>query len=497
MPFVSLRLLSYHACMARRIDLREIARQAMIDYGLAPDLPRDAQQELARIHGPATAEDGDVRDLRELPWISVDNVDSRDLDQLSVAEEARAGSSRVLVAIADVDALVPRDSALDRHARVNTTSVYTPGRIFPMLPEKLSTDLTSLNPGEERLAIVVEMVVGADGALESSNVFRALVFNHAKLAYEPVAEWLEGGEMPEAMRAFAPAAEQIRLQDKAAQRLERLRREEGALDFETIEAKAEVEGDEVVEVKRRTQTRAHELIENLMVATNGVTARFLDRHRMPVLRRVVRSPERWERIVRLAEEHGGKLPGSPDAPALEEFLLEQKKLNPTTFPDLSLSIIKLLGRGEYVAQKPGEAPVGHFGLAVRDYTHSTAPNRRYPDLVTQRLLKASIAGEKSPYAFAELDAIGEHCTKQENAADKVERLATKAAAAIHLAGRVGEQFQGVVTGASSKGTWVRVFDPPVEGKVVRGERGLDVGETVRVRLIGTDPERGYIDFARA
>lgn len=482
--------------MTKRIDLEEIARQAMRDYGLVPELPRDAREQLGRIREAAPLEDG-VRDLRDLPWISIDNVDSRDLDQLSCAEDLGGGRVRVLVAIADVDALVPKDSPLDRHARTNTTSVYTPARIFPMLPEKLSTDLTSLNPDEERLAVVVELAVDGEGAVESSNVFRAAVVNHAKLAYEPVAAWLAGeADMPEAMARRAPAAEQVRVQDLAAQRLKRLRHEAGALDFETIEARAEVAGGEVVAVERRRQTRAHEIIEDFMIAANGVTARFLERKRMPVIRRVVRSPERWERIVRLAEEHGGKLPGTPDPAALEEFLLAEKKRDPTTFPDLSLSIIKLLGRGEYVAQKPGKEPVGHFGLAVRDYTHSTAPNRRYPDLVTQRLLKAAIAGERSPYPFDELDALAEHCTKQENAADKVERLTTKAAAALHLASRVGEAFHGVVTGASSKGTWVRIFDPPVEGKLVRGSGGLDVGDRVRVKLVGVDPERGYIDFAR-
>ncbi|HVR44941.1 MAG TPA: RNB domain-containing ribonuclease [Thermoanaerobaculia bacterium] len=481
----------------KRIDLAEIARQAMLDRGLHPDLPREAAAELDRLAGPATPDDDSIRDLRKLPWISIDNDDSRDLDQLSTAERTGERTS-LLVAIADVDSLVPRDSALDRHARANTTSVYTPARIFPMLPEKLSTDLTSLNPGEDRLATVAELVVDDEGVLESANVFRAVVRNHAKLAYEPVADWMEGkGREPEAMVAFPPAAEQVRMQDQVARRLRHLRTEAGALDFETIEAKAEMSDGEVVAVRKRRQTRAHEIIEDLMIATNGVTARFLDRKKMPSLRRVVRAPERWERIVRLAEEHGYKLPPEPDSSALEEFLLVQKRTNPTTFPDISLSIIKLLGRGEYVAQKPGAPPIGHFGLAARDYTHSTAPNRRYPDLVTQRLVKAAIAGERSPYSLDELDAIAAHCTAQEDAAEKVERLAVKAAAALHLAPRVGDSFGGVITGASAKGTWVRIFDPPVEGKIVAGERGLDVGDRVRVRLVGTDPERGFIDFARA
>lgn len=482
----------------RRIDLAEIATQAMIDQGLQPRLPRDAAAELERITEPRpTAGDG-ARDLRELPWISIDNDDSRDLDQLSTAELVPGKGTRILVAIADVDSLVPKASALDRHAFANTTSVYTPARIFPMLPEKLSTDLTSLNPGEDRLAVVVELIVGEDGEIEGESVFRALVHNHAKLVYESVAAWLEGKSgAPEEVERFAPAAEQLRIQDAGAQKLKRLRQQEGALDFETIEAKAEMFEGDVVAVRRREQTRAHEIIEDFMIAANGVTARFLQKKRFPSIRRVVRSPERWERIVQLAGEHGAKLPGSPDSEALEQFLLLQKKKDPITFPDVSLSIIKLMGRGEYVAQKPDSEPIGHFGLAVRDYTHSTAPNRRYPDLVTQRLLKSAMDGERSPYDFDELTAVAEHCARQENAANKVERLTIKAAAAILLAPRVGDRFGGIVTGASAKGTWVRIFDPPVEGKVVHGERGLDVGDRVNVKLVGVDPERGFIDFARA
>ncbi|MFN2443058.1 MAG: RNB domain-containing ribonuclease [Thermoanaerobaculia bacterium] len=480
----------------KHLDLKEIARNAMSEQGLTAQLPRAAQAELERIHAPAAPEDGTIRDLRDLPWISIDNDDSRDLDQLGVAEDLGGGRIRVLIAIADVDALVPKGSELDKHAGVNTTSVYTPGHIFPMLPEKLSTDFTSLNPGEDRLAMVVEMIVD-DGRLEGETVLRGHVRNRAQLAYESVAEWLEGtAEMPEAMAAFPPAAEQARLQDAAAAKLRSRRQEEGALDFETIEAKAKVSDGEVVSIERRQQTRAHQIIEDFMIAANGISARFLQRRKLPTIRRVVRSPERWGRIVALAEEYRHKLPQDPDPVALEEFLLIQKKKDPVTFPDLSLSIIKLMGRGEYVAQKAGSEPPGHFGLAVRDYTHSTAPNRRYPDLVTQRLLKAAIAGEKSPYNFDELVAIADHCTKQENAADKVERLATKAAAAIHLQNRIGEEFQGVITGASAKGVWVRTFDPPVEGKVVSGDRGLDVGDRVRVKLVGANPERGWIDFAR-
>jgi exoribonuclease-2 len=481
----------------RRIDLAEIATQAMIDQGLHPRLPRDAAAEVERIDAPAKPDGDGIRDLRDLPWVSIDNDDSRDLDQLSVAEQVAGKGTRILVAIADVDALVPKGSAVDRHAHANTTSVYTPARIFPMLPEKLSTDLTSLNPGEDRLAVVVEMIVGDDGELHGESVFRAHVHNHAKLVYEEVAAWLEEKSGPsEEMRRFAPAAEQLRMQDEATQRLKNLRQKEGALDFQTIEAKAEMSDGDVVSVRRREQTRAHEIIEDIMIAANGVTARFLEKRRFPSIRRVVRSPERWERIARIAEENGGRLPPTPDAEALEQFLLEQKKKDPVTFPDLSLSIIKLMGRGEYVAQAADGAAIGHFGLAVRDYAHSTAPNRRYPDLVTQRLLKSATAGERAPYTLDELTAIAAHCAKQESAADKVERLTIKAAAAIHLVPRVGERFGGVVTGASAKGIWVRIFDPPVEGKVVSGGKGLDVGDRVNVKLVGADPERGFIDFAK-
>lgn len=481
----------------RRIDLAQLAHAAMIERGLQPDLPRDAESELGAIRGPATPDDDEIRDLRELPWTSIDNEDSRDLDQLSVAEELEGGAIRVLVAIADVDSLVEQGSALDAHAQTNTTSVYTPARIFPMLPEKLSTDFTSLNPGEDRLAMVVEMVVDAEGEVSSSTVFRGHVRNHAKLVYETVAGFLTGeSEAPESVKAFAPAAKQLRLQDTAAQRLKQQRKEAGALDFETIQAKAVMQNGDVVEVKRSQQTRAHELIEDFMVAANGVTARFLAKHRMPSIRRIVRSPDRWERIVRLAEDYRSKLPPEPDPVALEEFLLLQKRKDPVGFPDLSLAIIKLMGRGEYVAEEPGRDSAGHFGLAVHDYTHSTAPNRRYPDLVTQRLLKAALAKERSPYSYEELAEIADHCTKQENAAEKVERYTIKAAAALHLQGRVGETFQSIVTGASAKGTWVRIFDPPVEGKLMSGANSVDVGDRIRVRLKGADPERGFIDFVK-
>ena len=475
--------------------LRGIARRAMQEMGLEPDFSRAALSELASIQGPA-AEPG-LKDERDLLWFSIDNDDSRDLDQLSVAEPLRGGGARIRLAIADVDALVPKGEAIDDHARTNTTSVYTPGQIFPMLPERLSTDLTSLNPDEDRQAVVITYEVDGEGAIGGANVYRALVRNHAKLAYPSVADWLlRKGPLPEPAK-LAGIEEQLRIQDEAAQRLRARRHEEGALDLDTIEGKAEFAGEDIKDIHDRAQDRAQELIEDLMVAGNGVTARFLAGRKFPSLRRVVREPARWARIAELARDLGAALPPTPDARALEDFLVERKKADPLRFPDLSLSVIKLLGSGEYVVEQPGQAPTGHFGLAVRDYTHSTAPNRRYPDLITQRLLKAAVAGGQPPYDVEEMTRLAAHCTEQEDAAKKVERWVRKAAAALVLAKRKGRTFDGIVTGASQKGTWVRIFDPPTEGKVVRGEDGMDVGDRVRVRLVGTDPERGYIDFARA
>jgi len=478
-----------------RARLRRIARYAMTEMGLEPDFSDAAMAELAAIKAPALEKE--LRDERGDLWFSIDNDDSRDLDQLSVADSRPGGAVRIRLAIADVDALVRKQTEIDDHARANTTSVYTPAQIFPMLPEKLSTGLTSLNPDEDREAVVIAYEVGADGTIGQSEVYRALVRNHAQLAYPSVAAWLEEkGPLPERAKA-AGIAEQLRLQDTFAQKLRQRRHEHGALDLDTIEPRAEFSGDELATLHDRPQDRAEQLIEDLMVAGNGVTARFLADRKFSSLRRVVREPERWARIVELARELGGALPAEPDAPALEAFLVERRKADPIRFPDLSLSIIKLLGSGEYVVERPGQAPEGHFGLAVRDYTHSTAPNRRFPDLITQRMLKAAIAGARSPYDDTELVSLASHCTEQEDAAKEVERRVRKAAAALILQNRHGDRFDGIVTGASEKGIWVRIFDPPAEGRVVRGEQGMDVGERVRVELVDTDPERGYIDFAKA
>jgi VacB/RNase II family 3'-5' exoribonuclease len=474
--------------------LQRIAHKAMIDRGLEPDFPKDALAELATLTAQPKE---DVRDLRALLWCSIDNDDSRDLDQLSVSAKDPAGT-KILVAIADVDALVKKGSALDRHAHVNTTSVYTAAQIFPMLPERLSTDMSSLNGDEDRYAIVIEYVVKADGTLGNEDVYRALVRNHAKLAYNSVAAWLDGtAPMPAPIGKVPGMEEQLREQDRVAQAMKAVRQSHGALSLDTGETHVIVHEGKPTDLEAEAPNRAKTLIEDFMVAGNGVVARFLDKHKLASLRRVLKSPERWARIVALAGHYGEKLPGEPSSEALEKFLLKRKAADPERFQDLSLSIVKLLGRGEYVYEAPGSAAPGHFGLAVRDYTHSTAPNRRYPDLVTQRLVKAALTGVKSPYSTQELTDLAAQCTKQEDAATKVERQVRKSAAAMVLAHRIGETFDGMVTGASDKGTYVRIFKPPVEGRVMGDTHGLDVGEKLRVKLTGTNVERGFIDFERA
>ncbi len=479
----------------KRSDLRKIARRVMQERGLLPDFSPAAIAE-ADAASPATAgSEASVRDLRGLLWASIDNDDSRDLDQLTVAEPQAGNAAKILVAIADVDATVRKGSAVDDHARANTTSVYTAAEIFSMLPERLSTDLTSLGEDEDRLALVMEMTVAPEGTVASSAVYRASVRNRAKLAYNAVAAWLDGkGPAPSRLAAVPGLEEQIRVQDRIAQAMKALRHQHGALTLDTAEARAVWDGEMVTDLRAEPQNRAQELIEGFMVAANGVTARYLESKGFPSLRRVLTAPERWNRIVALAAPFGESLPLEPDAHALQEFLTRRKSADPTRFQDLSLSVVKLLGSGEYVAERPGGPVDGHFGLAVRDYTHSTAPNRRFPDLLTQRLLKAAVAGQPVPYGDDELGALARHCTLQEDNAAKVERQVRKSAAALLLAPRIGERFDGIVTGASDKGTWVRILRPPVEGRVVRGFEGLDVGDRTRVKLVRTDVERGFIDF---
>jgi VacB/RNase II family 3'-5' exoribonuclease len=479
-------------------DLRAIAHQAMVDRGLEPDFPPDALRQLNAIQGPAHATDASVHDLRSLLWCSIDNDNSRDLDQLTVAEKRPGGAAKVLVAIADVDAVVQVGSPIDRHARTNTTSVYTAPAIFPMLPEKLSTDLTSLGEGEDRLALVIEMLVTSDGTIGESEVYRAWVKNHAKLAYRSVAAWLDGHDrMPDKVSRIKGFDELLRTQDQVAQVMKSVRYQHGALDLETIEPEAVLSDGKVVDLRLEKKNRAQELIEDFMIAANGVSAQFLEKKGVPALRRVVRSPERWDRIRAVAEDMGDKLPTEPDSKALGAFLLRRRQADPLRFPDLSLTIVKLMGAGEYVLQLPGQETVGHFGLAVQDYAHSTAPNRRFPDLITQRLLKAAMAGGKTPYEPAELSSLATHCTEQEDAARKVERQVRKSAAAELLSGRIGETFEAIVTGASDKGTWVRLLKPPAEGMLVGGKEGAQVGEVIKVQLKSLDVARGFIDFVRA
>lgn len=476
--------------------LYAIARQAMVERGLLPDFSAEALAELDKIDTPAPP-DGSISDLRDLPWASIDNDESRDLDQLTVAERAEDGRVKILVAIADVDVLVPKDSALDEHAQHNTTSVYTPAVIFPMLPEKLSTNLTSLNYREERSAVVAEMLINRDGSLADSKVSVAVVKNKAKLAYRGVAAWLENrGEQPAGIAEVPGLAENLRLQDRTAQAMKAFRHEHGALSFETVQSEPLFLGDQVVDLRAKEKNRAQDIIEDFMIAANAATARFLSSRGFPSLRRVVRTPRRWDRIVDLVAGWGQKLPGQPDSKALESFLVRAKARDPLRFPDISLSIIKLLGSGEYVADFPGKEAPGHFGLGLRKYMHSTAPNRRYPDLITQRLVKAALANTAVPYEKNDLEELARHCTEAEDAAAKVERRVEKSAAALFLESRVGEHFDAIVTGASQQGTWARVFHPPVEGKVVEGFQGLDVGDRVQVELLSTNVERGYIDFRR-
>jgi len=470
----------------------------MVDRGLLPDFSDAVKGEVGRIKSHAIENDPKIRDLRGLLWASIDNDDSEDLDQLTVAEPLSGRAVKILVAIADVDGIVKKGTAIDGHAKYNTTSVYTAAQIFSMLPETLSTDLTSLRQDEERSAIIIEIVIGEESSIAKWDLYRAVVCNRAKLTYNGVAAWLEGkGPVPERVAALPGLDQQIRTQDEVAQRLKNLRVHCGALQLETIEARPVFKGDSLSDLEVERTNQAKELIENFMIVANEVTARYLESKKFPSLRRVLRSPERWTRIVELASSLGGHLPPEPDSGALEEFLSKQKKADPIRFPDLSLSVVKLMGSGEYVVDPPGDTSPGHFGLAVKDYTHSTAPNRRFPDLITQRLLKAAMSGQPVPYSKDELAGLAQHCTQKEDDANKVERLVRKSAAALLLESSIGQRFDAIVTGASEKGTWVRLFHPPVEGKLMRGFEGLDVGDRVRVQLIGTDVERGFIDFARA
>jgi VacB/RNase II family 3'-5' exoribonuclease len=479
------------------VDLQAVAKDIMRQHGFAPDFPPEVQQQLAdlRAHPPAITAGATVRDLRNQLWSSIDNDTSRDLDQIEVAERLPNGDVKVLVGIADLDAFVPKQSAIDQHAARETTTVYTGIRNFPMLPEELSTGKTSLLENQDRLSVVTELVVDNDGHVTSSDVYRAVVRNQAQLQYNSLGAWLEGtAAAPPKVAASADLEAQLRLQDEVAQKLRSRRYENGALNLETDETLPLVLDAQVVDVVTQQKNHATELIEDFMIAANGVVARMLEK--VSSLRRIVKQPERWDRIVQLAASHGEKLPAQPDSKALNDLLMKRKAADPDHFADLSLAVIKLIGPGEYVLERPGDPAPGHFGLAVQDYTHSTAPNRRFADVVTQRLVKAMLAGQPNPYSDDELSAIAANCTEKGDAARKVEREMSKHLAAAAMQNRIGAIFDAVVTGATPKGTFVRALQPHVEGLLAQGQQGADVGDKFRVKLIRTDVQRGFIDFAR-
>ena len=474
--------------------LDTVARRALIDSGFTPDLDDASRHELEGLK-PAPLST-DIRDLRSLLWSSIDNTESKDLDQVEVAEQLPDGAIRIRLGIADVDALVPKGSALDKHAYTNATSVYTGVAVYPMLPVELSTDLTSLSEGQARVALVIDLVIEKDGSPRSHEVYRAMVVNRAKLAYDSLGAWLEGrGPAPQAVADSEQLQQQLWLQDRAASLLKTVRDRAGALEFETVEATAVGTDGKVTAIAVTRKNRARDLIEDFMIAANVAIAKFLAEQQRSAIRRVVRVPKRWDRIVELAAKYGVTLPAEPDQKALSAFLAARRAADPLRFPDLSLSIVKLLGPGEYVLDRPGPSDdQGHFGLAAHDYSHATAPNRRYADLVTQRLVKAAIASSAAPYSDDELATIAAHCTERENAANRVERIARKAAGAILLEHRIGSMYDAIVTGVNRDGTYVRLLSPPVEGRVVRGEHGMDVGERVRVKLVATNPQKGFVDF---
>jgi len=480
------------------LDLKARARQAMLDSGFQPDFPPEVSREVqALTQRPPSQAGPPARDLRSLLWSSIDNDTSRDLDQAEYAERLSDGAVRLLIAIADVDSSVRKGSATDGHAALESTSVYTGVTTFPMLPEELSTDVTSLVDAQDRLSVVIELHVLASGEVDCHDVYVALIRNQAKLAYNSTGAWLEGrGPMPPAIAAAPGMEAQLRLQLDTSEGLRGLRKQHGALTFCSIEATPTVENGVVKDLTIRQHNVAEDIIESFMVAANVAMAQHLKAKGSVSIRRVVKTPKRWERIQAIASRFNFKLPSAPDARALSEFLAIRQAADPLHFPDLSLSIVKLLGPGEYIVETPGTEQEGHFGLAVHDYTHSTAPNRRYADLVTQRLLKGLMTGGFPPYSESELTQIATHCTDREDAARKVERLMRKIAAATLLSSRIGETFEGLITGASPKGTWLRLLKFPAEGRLVHGAQGCDVGDKVPVRLSLVDIAKGFIDFER-
>ena len=477
-------------------DLRDVARRVMLEEGFNPDPDPAVRAELKNL---ADIKDtgAPLRDMRSLLWSSIDNDDTRDLDQIEFAEAAGDGSWKLYIGVADVDSDAPKGSAIDAHAAAQTTTVYTGAVTFPMIPPELSTGATSLFENADRRSVMVEMVVGSDGTVKSADVYRALVANKAQLTYSGVGNWLDAGaKLPDKIVATQDLEAQLRLQATIASALRKTRLDNGALEIETVEARAVSDNGKVTGIEKTQKNTATDMIEDFMIAANGSVARFLESHHVSAIRRIVRSPERWQRIVELAKEFGKSLPDAPDPVALHDFMLERRAADPERFPDLSLAIVKLLGPGEYILDQPGVQEPGHFGLAVQDYTHSTAPNRRYADLVTQRIVKAVLAGAPAPYTGDQLSEIARNCTLKEDAARKVERQVRKIAAAMLFHDRVGERFKAIVTGNKPNGTYVRVTDPPVEGRLMRGEKGVDVGDEIEVELLSTNPQKGFIDFGR-
>jgi VacB/RNase II family 3'-5' exoribonuclease len=479
------------------VDLKAVAKEIVRQRGFDPDFSHEVNQQVAelRAHPPSVSAETGVRDLRDLLWSSIDNEDSRDLDQIEVAEALPNGNTKVRVGIADVDCFVAKRTAIDQHASRETTTVYAGVRNFPMLPEPLSTDQTSLLENRDRLAVIVEFAVDAEGHVIANDIYRAVVRNRAQLQYDSIGAWLEGAAAaPAKVGASSDLQAQLRLQSEVARKLKNQRHEHGALNLQTDELFPILQNDEVVELVVQARNRATELVEDFMIAANGVVARRLGK--VSSLRRVVRQPKRWDRIVELAANYGEKLPPQPDSRALNDFLVKRKAADGDHFADLSLAVIKLIGPGEYVVERPNETAPGHFGLAVQDYTHSTAPNRRFADVVMQRLIKAVLAGEPNPYSDNELSAIAANCTEKGDAARKVERDMSKRLAAVAMQNRIGATFDAVVTGVTSHGTFVRALQARVEGLLARGDEGLDVGDKLRVKLIRTDVQHGYIDFAK-
>lgn len=478
------------------VDLAQLAAEIMLERGLQPEYPKEELQQLSEIEypGPITAKHVD---LRSLLWCSIDNDTSRDLDQLTYGEKGADNTFTIWIAVADVDALVKKNSAIDVHAQTNTTSVYTPARIFAMLPEKLSTNLTSLNEKEDRAAVVVKIQFDQEGDIENSSIFQASVRNQAQLAYNSVGDWLAGtNSIPDKIKQIPGLENTLKIQHEAAQILKKKRHEAGSLTLVSPKAEARVTGDNQIVIELSPQNFARQLIEEFMIAANRAMAEHFRDKKITSLRRVVRIPKYWDRIVDVAREYGEELPHEPDSKALDQFLIKRQKADPDTFPDLSLIIIKLLGRGEYIVENYNDSSVGHFALAVSAYTHSTAPNRRFPDLISQRQFKAFFQGEQFPYTAGELAILAAHCTQQEDAATKVERQLNKSAAAVLLSTQIGKTFKGIITGIGENGTWVRILQPAVEGKIIHGFEKLQIGDKVSVQLKYVDIEKGFIDFVR-